>query len=188
MRCALTCMRSSSRCSLASLSSFSSLCYPAFPTVSSSCSSTLSRQCTSNGALAPSKLVSRSYRASPPLRYNIYFFASHSILTHVSCMYRILLGYFIAYITYIPPIMKFRKQQRRDPEGTQPEARLWWLLWSVLLSILSRLRNIADLDSFNAYSRPSRTHRPLRIRVDFAWSCPHTLDRSHVLLCADRHR
>lgn len=86
-----------------------------------------SHLCTSNGASALSKSVSRSFRTSPLFLFILFPFF---MLTHISCTSRILLGYFIAYATYIPAIMKFRREQRRDPMGTQPEGRLWWLLWS----------------------------------------------------------
>lgn len=86
-----------------------------------------SRLCMSNGASALSKSASHSFRTSSLfLPILIPFF----VLTHISYTCRILLGYFIAYATYIPAIMKFRREQRRDPMGTQPEGRLWWLLWS----------------------------------------------------------
>ena len=31
---------------------------------------------------------------------------------------------------YIPPLMKQRKRLATDPDGTPPEYRLWFLLWS----------------------------------------------------------
>ena len=43
---------------------------------------------------------------------------------------RIAIGYFIAWAMYIPPLMKQRKRLATDPDGTPPEYRLWFLLWS----------------------------------------------------------
>ena len=36
----------------------------------------------------------------------------------------IAIGYFIAYVVYIPPLIRQRRQLARDPEGTPPEVRL----------------------------------------------------------------
>lgn len=36
----------------------------------------------------------------------------------------------IAYISFIPFIWKQRNQLRKDPHSLQPEARLYWLLFS----------------------------------------------------------
>lgn len=43
---------------------------------------------------------------------------------------RIGIGYIIAYISFIPFIWKQRNQLRKDPHSLQPEARLYWLLFS----------------------------------------------------------
>ncbi|KAL7419360.1 hypothetical protein Q5752_006198 [Cryptotrichosporon argae] len=43
------------------------------------------------------------------------------------------IGYFIAYASYIWPLHKQRQALRRDPDGTPPEIRLWWLLFLVPL-------------------------------------------------------
>ncbi|TFY59216.1 hypothetical protein EVJ58_g5919 [Rhodofomes roseus] len=48
----------------------------------------------------------------------------------------IAVGYVIAYISFIPWIWKQRKQLRKDPHSLQPEARLWWLLFTVPLEPL----------------------------------------------------
>ncbi|KAH9924560.1 major facilitator superfamily domain-containing protein [Fomitopsis serialis] len=45
----------------------------------------------------------------------------------------IAVGYFIAYASFIPWIWKQRNQLRKDPHSLQPEARLWWLLFTVPL-------------------------------------------------------
>ncbi|KAJ5167629.1 uncharacterized protein N7482_003223 [Penicillium canariense] len=48
----------------------------------------------------------------------------------------ILVGYGIAYASFLPWIHRHCRVQERDPEGLQPEARLYWLLWvAPLLSI-----------------------------------------------------
>ncbi|CAI7620538.1 hypothetical protein N7533_012825 [Penicillium manginii] len=48
----------------------------------------------------------------------------------------ILVGYFIAYFSFIPWIAKHNRDRERDPDGLQPEARLYWLLFvAPLLSI-----------------------------------------------------
>jgi hypothetical protein len=41
----------------------------------------------------------------------------------------ILLSYFLAYASYMPSIIRFRKKRRQDPGSVTPEARLWWLLF-----------------------------------------------------------
>ncbi|KAF2203430.1 MFS general substrate transporter [Delitschia confertaspora ATCC 74209] len=41
----------------------------------------------------------------------------------------LLLGYVIAYLSYLPSIHHFRKIRRTQPGKLQPEARLWWLLY-----------------------------------------------------------
>ncbi|KAJ5638917.1 hypothetical protein N7528_001307, partial [Penicillium herquei] len=48
----------------------------------------------------------------------------------------ILVGYFIAYFSFLPWIKYHSNIRERDPDGLQPEARLYWLLWvAPLLSI-----------------------------------------------------
>jgi len=41
----------------------------------------------------------------------------------------LLIGYIIAYLSYLPSIHKFRGQRRKDPNSVAPEKRLWWLLY-----------------------------------------------------------
>lgn len=49
---------------------------------------------------------------------------------------RILVGYFIAYFSFLPWIHRHCRVRERDPDALQPEARLYWLLWvAPLLSI-----------------------------------------------------
>ncbi|EPS95783.1 hypothetical protein FOMPIDRAFT_1025625 [Fomitopsis schrenkii] len=45
----------------------------------------------------------------------------------------IAVGYIIAYISFIPFIWKQRNQLRKDPHSLQPEARLYWLLFTAPL-------------------------------------------------------
>ncbi|KAF2490153.1 MFS general substrate transporter [Lophium mytilinum] len=41
----------------------------------------------------------------------------------------LLVGYILAYLSYLPSIHHFRKIRRRDPDRLKPEVRLWWLLF-----------------------------------------------------------
>lgn len=50
-------------------------------------------------------------------------------------MFRILVGYFIAYFSFIPWIHKHNRVRERDPDGLQPEARLYWLLFGELTAL-----------------------------------------------------
>ena len=50
---------------------------------------------------------------------------------------RIAIGYVIAYASFIPWIARQRRQLREDPGSVQPESRLWWLLFSASLPLLS---------------------------------------------------
>jgi hypothetical protein len=43
--------------------------------------------------------------------------------------HRILIGYVLSYLSYLPWIHRFRQRRRRDPDSVSPEARLWWLLY-----------------------------------------------------------
>lgn len=42
----------------------------------------------------------------------------------------IIIGYGIAYVSFLPWIHKHTKIRKRDPDALQPESRLYWLLWS----------------------------------------------------------
>ena len=42
----------------------------------------------------------------------------------------IIVGYVIAYLSFLPWIYKHTKIRKRDPYALQPESRLYWLLWS----------------------------------------------------------
>ncbi|KOS40507.1 hypothetical protein ACN38_g8639 [Penicillium nordicum] len=41
----------------------------------------------------------------------------------------LLVGYFIAYFSFIPWIRRHCRIREKDPDALQPEARLYWLLW-----------------------------------------------------------
>ncbi|KAJ5178702.1 hypothetical protein N7492_001912 [Penicillium capsulatum] len=48
----------------------------------------------------------------------------------------ILVGYFLAYFSFLPWIHRHCRVRERDPDALQPEVRLYWLLWvAPLLSI-----------------------------------------------------
>lgn len=43
---------------------------------------------------------------------------------------RLLIGYFLAYLSFLPSIHMFRQKRRKNgSESVPPEARLWWLLY-----------------------------------------------------------
>jgi hypothetical protein len=41
----------------------------------------------------------------------------------------LLIGYILAYLSYLPSIHRFRGIRRKHPGRLKPEARLWWLLF-----------------------------------------------------------
>ena len=46
----------------------------------------------------------------------------------------LLVGYFLAYLSFLPSIHMFRQRRRRNGStSVEPEARLWWLLYVILL-------------------------------------------------------
>jgi hypothetical protein len=49
---------------------------------------------------------------------------------HRDCLSRILVGYGIAYASYLPWIHKDSRIRRQDPDALRPESRLYWLLYS----------------------------------------------------------
>ena len=51
----------------------------------------------------------------------------------------ILIGYFLAYLSYMPSIMKFRRKRKQNPGSVAPEARLWWLLFLAPLEFLGMM-------------------------------------------------
>lgn len=48
----------------------------------------------------------------------------------------IAIGYFIAYFSFFPFIHRHRAIRRKDPDALQPEARLYWLLWTAPLETI----------------------------------------------------
>ncbi|KAF7968578.1 hypothetical protein HWV62_30065 [Athelia sp. TMB] len=48
----------------------------------------------------------------------------------------IVVGYVLAYLSFFPVIRRHRAVRRRDPHALQPEARLWWLLYTAPLEAL----------------------------------------------------
>ncbi|KAJ6162641.1 hypothetical protein N7497_002620 [Penicillium chrysogenum] len=45
----------------------------------------------------------------------------------------LMVGYFLAYFSFIPWIYRHCKIREKDPDALQPEARLYWLLWTAPL-------------------------------------------------------
>ncbi|KAN0083843.1 Major facilitator superfamily domain containing protein [Elaphomyces granulatus] len=45
----------------------------------------------------------------------------------------IVIGYIVAYLSFLPWIHKHRQVRKKDPDALQPEARLYWLLWTAPL-------------------------------------------------------
>lgn len=51
----------------------------------------------------------------------------------------LLVGYFLAYLSFLPSIHMFRKRRRKfGSESVTPEKRLWWLLFGMFSPILGR--------------------------------------------------
>ncbi|KAI9744986.1 MAG: hypothetical protein M4579_007674, partial [Chaenotheca gracillima] len=48
----------------------------------------------------------------------------------------ILIGYFLAWWSFLPFIHKDRKIRRKDPDALQPERRLYWLLYTAPLETI----------------------------------------------------
>ena len=48
---------------------------------------------------------------------------------HVADRDRSVIGYIIAYLTFLPVIWHHNKVRKVDPDKLSPESRLWWLLW-----------------------------------------------------------
>lgn len=40
-----------------------------------------------------------------------------------------MIGYIIAYLTYLPVIYHHNQTRKKDPDRLSPESRLWWLLY-----------------------------------------------------------
>ncbi|MCJ1336461.1 hypothetical protein MMC09_001737 [Bachmanniomyces sp. S44760] len=52
------------------------------------------------------------------------------------CFISIIIGYIIAYLSFFPFIHRDRQIRRKDPDALQPEARLYWLLYTAPLETL----------------------------------------------------
>ncbi|KUL89429.1 hypothetical protein ZTR_04459 [Talaromyces verruculosus] len=52
------------------------------------------------------------------------------------CFVTIIVGYVIAYLSFLPWIYKHTKIRKRDPDALQPESRLYWLLWTAPLETI----------------------------------------------------
>lgn len=50
-----------------------------------------------------------------------------------------LIGYFLAYISYMPSIIRFRRKRKQNLGSVAPEARLWWLLFLAPLEFLGMM-------------------------------------------------
>ena len=50
---------------------------------------------------------------------------------------RSLIGYVLAYLTYLPVIRHHNKIRAEDPEKLSPESRLWWLLFRTYSLLLN---------------------------------------------------
>ncbi|KAI9704293.1 MAG: hypothetical protein M1836_007154 [Candelina mexicana] len=48
----------------------------------------------------------------------------------------IVIGYFLAWFSFFPVINNHQKIRKRDPDALQPEARLWWLLYTAPLETI----------------------------------------------------
>src|SRR3954451_2756825 len=73
-------------------------------------------------ALGPFKSVLHLYRQWNPM----FFMEVHA----KSLFYRLIIGYFLAYLSFLPSIHMFRQRRRKHgSESVSPEARLWWLLY-----------------------------------------------------------
>ncbi|DAA74757.1 TPA_exp: putative MFS multidrug transporter [Trichophyton benhamiae CBS 112371] len=48
----------------------------------------------------------------------------------------IMVGYFLAYFSFFPVIVKDKRAMARNPDGLDPESRLWWLLFTAPLETI----------------------------------------------------
>ena len=48
----------------------------------------------------------------------------------------IVIGYFIAYVSFFPFFIRDGRIRKRDPDALQPERRLYWLLWMAPLETI----------------------------------------------------
>ena len=64
------------------------------------------------------------YDPNPLAMITLYFLQT----TDKQVCRRLLVGYIIAYLSFLPSIHKFRKRRREHgSDSVSPEARLWWL-------------------------------------------------------------
>lgn len=53
----------------------------------------------------------------------------HRILLTFYSPARLLVGYILAYVSFLPWIHRHCRVRERDPDALQPEIRLYWLLY-----------------------------------------------------------
>jgi len=74
---------------------------------------------------------------------------------------RLLVGYVIAYFSFFPFFHKHCRVRERDPDALQPEARLYWLLWSECPFFLNSISSILIMSSCTTPG-----NRPFRLCLD----------------------
>lgn len=89
------------------------------------------------------------------------------------------IGYFIAWISYLPPLAKQRAILKKNPNAA-PELRLWWLLYRKFRLALTR-------PCMLIVSCTARNYRSVWFRLDFTRSTQNTLDRADDLLWLGRY-
>lgn len=99
-------------------------------------------------------------------------------LTESSTPSRLLVGYFLAYLSFLPSIHMFRQRRRKyGSDSVSPEARLWWLLYGKLaLFVLSCAINMRNKNSHSYDSDSMSTYRSVWICMDKSWSTKGSLD------------
>ena len=90
---------------------------------------------------------------------------------------RIIVGYVIAYLSFLPWIYKHTKIRERDPDALQPESRLYWLLWSKSWNISWRSSTDIEISSCT-----TRNYRSVRVRLDQYRSPSQSLDSADDIL------
>ncbi|KKA17187.1 hypothetical protein T310_9122, partial [Rasamsonia emersonii CBS 393.64] len=91
------------------------------PSSSPSCS--LTSRYISNGGLDPCESDWLSFR-----EYRVECGQTVKLSSPNRC--RIIIGYVISYVSFLPWIYRHTKIRKRDPDALLPEARLYWLLFS----------------------------------------------------------
>jgi hypothetical protein len=101
---------------------------------------------------------------------------------------RLIIGYFLAYLSFLPSIHMFRQRRRKNgSDSVPPEARLWWLLYGETNP--NRKDNISVCS--NNHIMPSHTlppNWPLRLRLDNPRTPKCPLDRTDDLHSGNRNR